>query len=150
MKLLPKKKFTLRVANSMLPLVQSITSDIVTLSDEVNQTRIRLEYLSDGHIDPGCDDEYKRELASIERVTDQKSERIGACIQELNDLGLRTGNVESGFVDFPGERLNDRVCLCWQLGERGVRYWHLEDEDCSQRRPVDLELIRLSGELTLI
>jgi hypothetical protein len=58
--------------------------------------------------------------------------------------------VIEGFVDFPGERRNEKVCLCWKLGECDVRYWHLANEDCSMRRPVDLELIRLSGELSLI
>ncbi len=150
MKLLPRKTFTIRLANSMLPLVQPITADIVRLAEDVKQTRQRLEYLTDGNSTSRSNDIYKKELRSIEKVTDQKSQTVEDCIVELRDLGLNTDSVIEGFVDFPAERKNEKVCLCWKLGEREVKHWHNLSEDCSLRRPVDLEMIRLSGELSLI
>lgn len=133
----------------MLPLVQSITADIVRLADEVEQTRERLEYLNDGRVAEHTSDVYGKELYSIEKHTDRKSETVQSFICELRELNLIPDRVVEGFVDFPALRNGETVCLCWQLGEREVSHWHLMEEDCSQRRPVDLELIRQSGELSL-
>ena len=90
-----------------------------------------------------------RNLHSIEKHTDRKSETVQSFVCELRELNLIPDRVVEGFVDFPALRNGETVCLCWQLGEREVSHWHLMDEDCSQRRPVDLELIRQSGELSL-
>ncbi|GAG97533.1 unnamed protein product [marine sediment metagenome] len=143
-----KKTFTIRMANMMLPLVQSITADIVRLADEVEQTRARLDYLNDGRVAEHTNDVYGKELHSIEKHTDRKSETVHSFVRELSELNLIPDRVVDGFVDFPALRNSEPVCLCWQLGEREVKHWHGSDEDCSQRRPVDLELIRQSGELS--
>ncbi len=144
-----KKKFTIRVANSMLPLVQSITGDIVRLANEVEETRQRLEYLNDGRVAERANDIYGKELHSIEKYTNRKSETVQAFVMELSELSLITKRVADGFVDFPALRNDESACLCWELGEREVKHWHWSYEDCSQRRPVDLELIRQSGERSL-
>jgi hypothetical protein len=89
MKLLPKKTFTIRMANSMLPLVGPITADVVQLSEEVKQTRLRLEYLNDGNLSSNSNDEYKKELAAIVKVTDRKSVRVDVCVEELKDWGSK-------------------------------------------------------------
>ena len=133
----------------MLPLVHSITEDIVRVSNDVVQTRERLNYLMDGRGPGQTNDVYGKELASIEKHTDQVSETLNDYYVELNNLGLKSERVTKGYVDFPALRLNERVCLCWKLGESEVKYWHGIDEVCSQRRTVDLELIRQSGELSL-
>jgi hypothetical protein len=142
-----KKLFSIRMANLMLPLVSSITADVVELNQEVKQTRERLDYLYDGRSTGDSNDEYGKELSSIEKHTNEQSERISNCIEELEQLNLGTSNALDGFVDFPAERMNEPVCLCWRLGDSEVKYWHAVEEDCSQRQPVDLELIRQSGDL---
>lgn len=142
----PPQLFNLALANSMLPLVHSITADIVETTFRFEQTRDRLDQLNDGRVAERIDDIYGREVSSIERVNDRRSEKIKRCIKELADLGLDSQNVDRGFVDFPGKRNNESVCLCWKLGEAEVKFWHRADEDCSQRQPVDLELIRQSAQ----
>lgn len=143
------KVFSIRLANLMLPLVQSITTDIVRMADEVEQTRQRLEYLNDGRVSEHSNDVYGKELHSIEKHTDRKSETVQSYVTELRDLNLIPDRVVDGFVDFPAQRNGETVCLCWRLGEREVSHWHLMEEDCSHRRPVDLELIRQSAEHSL-
>ncbi len=143
-----KKLFSIRLANLMLPLVRPITEDVVQLTREVKQTRERLDYLYDGRQAGHANDEYGEELNSIEKHTNEQSELISSCIGELEDLNLGTINVAEGFVDFPAQRMNEPVCLCWRVGDSEVKYWHSVNEECSQRRPVDLELIRQSGDLS--
>ena len=139
-------EFTIRTANQTLPLVRMIVEDIVELSNEVAETRARLDYLSDRRESEVNQDEYSRELSSIDLSTKRKSEQVERFVEELASLDAFANAATEGFVDFPASRENAPVCLCWQLGEKEVMYWHLRDEDCSKRRLVDLALIRQSGE----
>jgi len=137
--------FTIRSANQTLPLVKMIVQDIVELREQVSETQVRLDYLADGRSDEN-QDEYGKELAAIQLVTELQCNQIDQWIEELTELRLSTHEVDLGFVDFPALRDDQHVCLCWQLGEKEVAYWHRTDEKCSQRQPVDLPLIRQSGE----
>ncbi len=143
---LSEKKITLRQANQMLPLVQSITTDIVELTAEVRQTRERLGQLGERRIGGSPQDIYRTEVLSIEKIVLQQTQAIDAYILELVELGLRPTRVTDGFVDFPARRQDESVCLCWKSGEADVRYWHRATETCEQRQLVDLELIRQSGD----
>ena len=139
-------QFTIRTANQTLPLVKMIVQDIVALSKQISETRERLDCLSEGRDASSLDDEYSKELSSIEQMTELKSNTLDQFILELSDLHLGAAGVTQGFVDFPAARENEPVCLCWHLGDKEVMYWHRRDEECSARRPVDLPLIRQSGD----
>lgn len=139
-------QFTIRSANQTLPLVKMIVQDIVVLSREVAETRERLEYLTEGREDSSYEDEYSLELGSIEQTTQQKSDQVDQYIHELSALRIGASHVAEGFVDFPATRENEPVCLCWHLSDNEVMYWHRRDEACSERRLVDLPLIRQSGD----
>jgi hypothetical protein len=143
-----KSEFTIRSANRTLPLVKMIVQDIVGLSKEVNETRERLEYLSEGR-ETEHQDEYAKELASIEQVTDLQYAQIDGWIQELKKLQVLPHSASDGFVDFPALRNGEPVCLCWQLGDKEVVYWHRQDQECSKRQPVDLPMIRQSGDRSM-
>ncbi|MGI9496245.1 MAG: DUF2203 domain-containing protein [Mariniblastus sp.] len=140
------KNFTIRTANQTLPLVKMIVQDIVVLSKEVNETRERLDYLVGGRGKGAQNDDYARELESIEQANELKSDTLDKFVNELSQLGLGAAQVSEGFVDFPAIREGEDVSLCWHLGDKEVMYWHAADEDCPMRRPVDLPLIRQSGD----
>jgi hypothetical protein len=139
-------EFTIWSANQTLPLIRIIVDDIVRLSREIAETRERLDYLSDGREQNKRHDVYSSELISIEQATDLKSERLDHYVQELIDLQVSAVSATQGRIDFPATRENESVCLCWSLGEQEVLYWHRANEDCTQRRLVDLPLIRQSGD----
>jgi hypothetical protein len=134
--------FTIRSANATLPLVNMITSDIVNLSREILETRERLAYTVSDRRDEA--DEYSKELKSIDEVTDEKSSRLEALVEELALLNVDTRNAIDGFVDFPAIRGGEQVSLCWRLGETEVMHWHAANESCQQRRLVDLPLVQMS------
>lgn len=140
------KNFTIRTANLTLPLVKMIVQDIVVLSKEVSETRERLDYLVGGRGGGAQDDDYAKELESIEQTNELKSDRLDKFVNELAQLGLGAAQVSEGFVDFPAIREGKAVSLCWHLGDKEVMYWHAANEDCAMRRPVDLPLIRQSGD----
>ena len=140
------KNYTIRTANLTLPLVKMIVQDIVLLSKEVSETRERLDYLVGGRGRVSQNDDYAKELESIERANELKSARLDKFVNELTQLELGAAQVNDGFVDFPAVREGEAVSLCWHLGDKEVMYWHPADEDCQMRRPVDLPLIRQSGD----
>jgi hypothetical protein len=141
-----KTDYTIRSANQTLPLVSMIVEDIVELSREIAETRERLDYLTDGRNVQQSKDDYSKELRSIENSMDQKSQKVQQCMKELDDLNIFSANAINGFVDFPAVRNDQPVFLCWQLGEKEVLHWHFANEDCEDRRPIDLSLIRQSGD----
>lgn len=50
------------------------------------------------------------------------------------DILLR--DPETGLVDFPAEREERDVYLCWRLGEDDVAWWHELDAGFAGRRPL--------------
>ncbi|MFK7768604.1 MAG: DUF2203 domain-containing protein [Mariniblastus sp.] len=145
-----KNEFTIRSAHQTLPLVKMIVEEIVELSTQISDTRERLDYLSDGRNSDDVQDEYAKELASIQLATDLKSKKVDQCVEELLELNVIPTGAADGYIDFPAVRENEQVCLCWRLGEGEVMHWHMSTEDCSKRRLVDLALIRKSGERSLV
>ena len=76
-----EKGFTIREANQTLPLVRMIVEDIVVLSRQINETRERLAYLTQGR--PQDDNEYSKELQAIEDSTNQKTEQLDQFLREI-------------------------------------------------------------------
>jgi len=144
---LTPKMFTPRQATLMLPLVKSIAQDIVELAADIEQTRQRLWELGLVSItNQAAEDIYDSELASIREDVQSKQGRLAQFCEELKELGLSIERIQEGYVDFPAQRRQEPICLCWKLGELEVRHWHQLGENCESRQPLDLELIRQSGD----
>jgi hypothetical protein len=116
----------------MLPLVQSIVSDIVTSRQAINQLTPEQERL----------ERHRRDLVWLERqrryqVTDEiaaAEKTLTTAVTELSGLGVNLVDAEAGEVDFP-TKINGRpAAFTWRLGEQAVSHWHYQDED--QRRPI--------------
>jgi len=119
----PKRLFTVEQANAALPLVRSITSDLVRLSREVMERRERLAHLSAGrNASPG--DLYSEELAQIEEELEKDSSQLSEYVEELRALGVEPKSGPEGLVDFPSMMDGRIVYLCWKLGESEVTNWH--------------------------
>lgn len=138
-----QSEFTIATANDTLPLVKMIVGDIVEISEDISETRDRLSHLRRKRA-RSAEDDYGQELKSIVQLTDEKSQRLDAFIDELLALNVDPNNAEAGYVDFPATRDSEEIRLCWHLGEPEVMYWHRSDEDCQRRRLVDLPLVQNS------
>lgn len=119
----PRKLFTVEQANAVLPLVRSITSDLVRLSREVVERRERLALLTAGRSAPSADP-YSEELAQIEEELEKDSVQLKEYVEELRALGVEPKSGPEGLIDFPSMMDGRIVFLCWKLGEGEVTYWH--------------------------
>jgi hypothetical protein len=131
----PRKKDTaldLSTARQMLPLVQSIVTDIVSSRQAITRMTPEQERL----------ERHRRDLVWMERQRRyQLSDEIAAAektltnaVSELSGLGVSLVDDEAGEVDFP-TRINGRpAAFCWKLGDQELVHWHYHGE--SQRRVI--------------
>jgi hypothetical protein len=63
---------------------------------------------------------------------------ISECAERINAIGAEVKSLEEGLLDFPAERGDEVVLLCWKLGEDEIDYWHRVDEGFSGRKPLPL------------
>jgi hypothetical protein len=131
----PRKKDTaldLTTARQMLPLVQSIVSDIVSTRQSISRLSPEQERL----------ERHRRDLVWLERQRRyQLGDEIAAAekalttaVSELSVLGVNLVDDEAGEVDFP-TRINGRpAAFSWRLGDQELPHWHYQGEE--QRRPI--------------
>lgn len=149
-------RFSFHSANAMLPLVRSIAKDVFQLLKTIGETKERLSAISvtkpsssrSGEKGDSKTTPYSKEVEAIVAAVDKKQLRLEDCVKELQDLNLVAPEVDRPFVDFPAIYDDTDVCLCWKIGEDKIMHWHHRDEPCSQRRPVDLNLVPAKVELT--
>jgi hypothetical protein len=63
---------------------------------------------------------------------------ISECAELINAVGAEVKSLEDGLLDFPAERGEEVVLLCWQLGEDEIHYWHRAGEGFVGRKPLPL------------
>lgn len=131
----PRKKETaldLSTARQMLPLVQSIVTDIVSSRQAITRLAPEQERL----------ERHRRDLVWLERQRRyQLSDEIAAAekalthaVGELSGLGVSLVDDEAGEVDFP-TKINGRpAAFSWRMGDQGLGHWHYQGEE--QRRPI--------------
>ncbi len=62
---------------------------------------------------------------------------IGKLTTEINDLGVQLKDYTRGLIDFPAEREDRIVLLCWELGEDvEIRWWHEIEDGFAGRKPL--------------
>jgi hypothetical protein len=78
----------------------------------------------------------------------EKSEQLEAVVKdmmtrvsELEDLGLRVRDIDTGLVDFPARRFGSTVYLCWRYGESDIEYWHGPNEGFTGRKSLNAQVI---------
>jgi hypothetical protein len=76
------------------------------------------------------------ELAGLHADVDRRVAELARAVDELHALGVLVKDLDTGLVDFPGEREGERVLLCWRLGEPEVGWWHGPEDGFAGRRPL--------------
>ena len=108
-----KRLFTRAEAESTLPLVRQIVTDILETGRKVRE----LEE----------DDELPRLQAELEEH-----------LRELEEMGcyFKDWNFSIGLVDFPTEIDGETVFLCWRSDEGQLGWYHRIEDGYQGRRPL--------------
>lgn len=122
-----QRRFTLKQANSALPLVRRIVSDIVKTHDRVAALQVQIESAG------------KSQISGEQQVLlDQNLERLQELVDELHEVGCEVKDYSLGLVDFMGRHQGRDVCLCWKLGEEQIGFWHEINAGFAGRKPVSM------------
>lgn len=57
--------------------------------------------------------------------------------ESIITTGVLVKDPEEGLCDFPSQRGDRPVLLCWKLGERAVSHWHELHTGFAGRQPID-------------
>ena len=130
------KVFTVAQANSTLPLVSRIVSDVVAEHPRWRQLVAEYEVAAlSSRPDTGETAEQQRLRVDIDAV----ARRIDGYARELRAVGCQLKNYEDGTIDFYARHHDRLVLLCWRLGEEAVAHWHELDTGFGGRRVITAE-----------
>ncbi len=128
--------FTVEEANDLLPELEMAFGHLGRLRGEASGLVEALgggdramEVLSGGEPGPG--------LAAVAARFREIVEEINEVVEQVNGLGCLVKDIDSGLVDFHGEREGEPVFLCWQFGEPVVAHWHPIDGGFASRQPIE-------------
>jgi hypothetical protein len=125
-----RRRFTVDLANRMLPLVRRIVEDIVhTYARWEERVRAAERAAVSARADSSGP-----EAEALQCEIDALARDIDGFRAELTALGVQLVNHRRGQVDFPAELDGRPVLLCWQLGEASVQYWHEADAGFRSRQ----------------
>lgn len=121
------KRYTVAEANRTLPYVRSIVEEVQSRYQVVQSTGKKHKALP-------ANEESKR--ADLKDEIREAADRIRACLDELQALGIEMKDYEEGLVDFPAEFEGRPILLCWKHGEEKVGFWHETEVGAKGRKPV--------------
>ena len=121
----PVRRFTLKQANSTLPLVRRIVGDIVRTHTTAAELQQNLEQASQGN-----------KQVALQSQLEEALDRLQDLADELGEVGCELKDAQSGLVDFVGRHNGRDVCLCWKLGEESIEHWHELQSGFAGRQPV--------------
>jgi hypothetical protein len=76
------------------------------------------------------------ELGALEAAVEEAAKTLAGTIGEIQALGVLVKDLDTGLVDFPGQRAGQDILLCWQLGEDEVAFWHGLEDGYAGRQPL--------------
>lgn len=120
--------FTPQEANQLLEALRPIVADLI-------QARARLL-----EIQPALAPVLEKMLGNGgSRLTAElldTFERLRADVRAVEAMGVLVKDLETGLLDFPSQRDDQVIFLCWRYGEPSVGYWHTVDAGFSSRQPL--------------
>lgn len=145
--------FTLQQAEELLPDIDATIREAIErkaeferVESERQQVAQRVAMLGGVHVDRAQTLEQKTRAQEAARALEQAVGKIHSCGCLVKDLDI-------GLIDFPTLFRGEEVCLCWKLGERGIRFWHGVSEGFRGRKAIDSAFLQEhrgdhGGELT--
>ena len=121
------KHFTLAQAQTELPNIIPIVSEIVHLKAELDRKGYDvMHHQYFGGMGPNG-----------QKVFPQEMEELVLLVRDLNDRGIEIKDLDKGLIDFPTLRANgEEVYICYMLGEQTILAWHPIEGGFAARRPI--------------
>ncbi|GAC1414998.1 MAG: hypothetical protein NVS9B15_07550 [Acidobacteriaceae bacterium] len=131
------KTFTLAEAQTLLPVLEALlrraqaaAARTHTADREMQALQHRI-FLSGGlHVNVAS-------AAHRRAERDKSAQEVKDTVAEIEAIGARVQDLESGLLDFPSLAEGRTILLCWRLGEPAILHWHGEEESAEKRRSLE-------------
>jgi hypothetical protein len=131
------KRFTLAEAERVLPPIDRLLREAVTLKSEYQEAEGGIRAFNERVMLMGGVVVDREEFLAAKQRRDHSAERLRAAIEEIQEYGCLIKDLDIGLIDFPTIFRGVEVYLCWKLGEPEIGYWHGVDEGFRGRKPID-------------
>lgn len=131
-----RRYFTVTEAETFIPRLEAVMGRVREAHAEAGRLRAALQGAQRAVMLSGgarLDQEFWR---SRKLGFDRAVERVRQGVGEIVGMGGAPKDLELGLVDFPSRLGTREVNLCWQLGEKRIRFWHGLDEGYAARKPI--------------
>lgn len=123
--------FTIASANNILPTVIEKFKKILKQKDEVIKIEQELEA---SLVTPGTFENY----VVLKQKLNSSVTKLYHDIEDLENTGVVIKSIDDGLLDFPSQRFDDEVWLCWKYGETEIKFWHEKDSGFNGRKPISV------------
>lgn len=127
------KLFTCEEANELLPRLGLLVRE---LQVQANSMRERVAVLSRERPQEQLADMELDDIVELHPELRRYTRRMAELASQIEELGCFLKDIDLGLVDFPCERENEVVFLCWQYGETHITAWHAIEGGFASRRPL--------------
>lgn len=135
------KRFTLAEAESLLPEVEKVMREALALKAEYDRAESALQATVRKIMFAGGMTIDSYSVGEEKSKRDNSAERLKSSIENLQERGCLVKDLSIGLVDFPTLFRGQEVCLCWKLGESGIRFWHGTEEGFAGRKEIDQDFL---------
>jgi hypothetical protein len=137
------KTFTLREAQSMLPVLEGLLRKSIEAKSTIEQIDQELASLGERVFVNGGMLVDVRQWAGRKAHRDKAVQAAKDALSEITAIGVLVKDLDIGLLDFPFNLDGEIVLLCWKLGEPAIAHWHGTEEGFAGRKPLDK---RMTGE----
>ena len=123
--------FTIASANKVLPTVIEKFKNILRQKDEVIKIEQELEALL---VTESTFENY----VLLKQKLNSSVTKLYQDIEDLESTGVVIKSIDDGLLDFPSQRFDAEVWLCWKYGETEIKFWHEKDSGFNGRKPISV------------
>ena len=135
------KRFTLIEAERLLPEIEAVIREAVSLKAEYQEAEEGLQSFARHVAMQGGVMIDRQALIERRSARDGLATRLKAAIEKIQEYGCFIKDLDIGLIDFPTLFRGREVYLCWKMGESGIGYWHGTDEGFAGRKKIDRDFL---------
>ena len=134
------RRFTLHEAEELLPSIERLIRSAVAQKSEYQDAEEELESITRRVMVSGGMMVDRDAVGLVRQRLNRAAESLKQLLSEIQETGCVVKDLDIGLVDFPTLFRGREVCLCWRMGETGIRYWH-GDEGFRGRKEIDRDFL---------
>ena len=135
------RRFTLTEAQSLIPRVDSLLREAVSLKSEYQEAEQAIQAVAQRVALMGGMMVNREQAIDAKNRRDAVASKLRAAIEQVQEFGCVIKDLDMGLIDFPTLLRGVEVYLCWKLGEPKIAFWHGVDEGFRGRKAIDQDFL---------